>query len=90
MGLVKRTGVKEICNVSHYRLGDNYSKILAKGLTQVPHITKFIAKNVGMTNVGAKHILKQFQKNKNLNVHSIDLSENKINDKGVKHLVNFL
>jgi hypothetical protein len=43
-----------------------------------------------MTNIGAKYILQKFRQNKNLKVTQIDLSDNKINDRGIKHLVNFL
>ena len=73
-------------NVSRYRLGDNYLKILAEGLEGQNHVNHINISRNNLTDTGMGNLLKSLTKD----VKGLNLSYNRIGPDGSEHLSIFL
>ena len=79
-GLLKRKGSKDVINVNHYNLGDNYCKALS---TSIKHIKP---KAMLLSSNNNTHGIMNIIHNLNEQCEKLDLSNNFVNSKTISNL----
>ena len=93
LGLLRRFGEHNHIDINNQKVGDTYMKALSNSLKcYKQHLTKLEFAGNRLTSSGTSNLFKSLNNNKELayKLRSIDLSENKIENKNIFELLEFI
>ena len=92
LGLLRRFGEDKNLIINNQKVGDTYMKALSNSLSYSNHLSRLNFAGNRLSSIGASKLFKSLNINKDLahKLTSIDLSENKIGNKNIDELLQFI